>query len=959
MRRLFPFIGASLALALLVSLAFAPAADARAPRFVEGLDQTARVIYDQDGTPHIYAASDSDAYYMLGYVHAQDRYFQMDTLRRQFSGTLAEVLGPAAVPSDVQLRTLGLRRAAAVSYEAYPAITRAWLQAYADGVHAARAQLPLPAEYQALELTTSPPWTPVDSIAIVKGLAFGLSFDLNDIDLTVLLETYAAAGAVGGFDGAALATEDLARSAPFDDRVSIPEFAGALFAGIEGESPSKSLGFLPSASMEEVAGLARQLKESYAGIPMLERTFEGQRGDIGSNFWVISGDHTDSGYPILANDPHLGLDTPSTFYQAHLIAFAPPGQRILNVSGVTFPGAPAVVQGCNKVICWGSTTNPLDVTDVYLEQLVIDPDLGIPVATIYQGNPEPLTIIPESYFVNVVGDGVADNLVDSGLPAEQSVTLVVPRRNNGPIVAIDLEGANPTALSVQYSGWGATFEAEAFRRWARAGSLDDYVEALQYFDVGSQNWVVADRFGNIAYYTSAEMPLRDDLQNLNAPDGGIPPFFIRDGTGALRHEWIQDPDPGPNQALPYEVLPFAEMPQIVNPASGYIANANNDPVGTTLDNNPLNQLRLAPEGGLYYLNAGYTSLRQGRIDRALKDLLAAGPVSVAQMQELQSNNQLLDAELVSGYLVDAFLNANDADAPDILSALGEDPGIAEAVTRIAFWDFSSPTGIPQGFDPGDDPAALAPPGVAEVEASIAATIWSAFRGQLVRWVVDYTLDDIGLGDELPGSREAYRAVENLLENFDTNGGVGVSGVDFFDTGIEDFTAEQNRDLKLLLALGDALDLLASDEFADAFGGSTDQNDYRWGLLHRIVFDHPLGVPFTLPNDLILPNVTPELAGFARSGGYEAVDASSHSARADGVNEFMFGAGPARRFVGVLDPAGIEGYQSIPGGASAELGSPFYASMLLDWLTNNYHPLILSTSEVQASRSSQRVFQPAP
>ena len=103
MRRLFPFIGASLALALLVSLAFAPAADARAPRFVEGLDQTARVIYDQDGTPHIYAATDADAYFMLGYVHAQDRYFQMDTLRRQFSGTLAEVLGPAN-PRIAELR---------------------------------------------------------------------------------------------------------------------------------------------------------------------------------------------------------------------------------------------------------------------------------------------------------------------------------------------------------------------------------------------------------------------------------------------------------------------------------------------------------------------------------------------------------------------------------------------------------------------------------------------------------------------------------------------------------------------------------------------------------------------------------------------------------------------------------------------------------------------------------------
>ena len=113
---------------------------------------------------------------------------------------------------------------------------------------------------------------------------------------------------------------------------------------------------------------------------------------------------------------------------------------------------------------------------------------------------------------------------------------------------------------------------------------------LEFFDVGSQNWAYTDRAGNIAYFTSAEMPLREDLQTLNQPDG-TPPFLLRDGTGQLQNEWLPVQNPQPGQALPYEILPFAEMPQVVNPASGYILNANNDPVGTTLDNNPLNQVR--------------------------------------------------------------------------------------------------------------------------------------------------------------------------------------------------------------------------------------------------------------------------------------------------------------------------------------------------------------------------------
>jgi penicillin G amidase len=340
-----------------------------------------------------------------------------------------------------------------------------------------------------------------------------------------------------------------------------------------------------------------------------------------------------------------------------------------------------VVQGCNDRICWGSTVNPMDVTDVYLEELAIDPGSGVPIGTRFEDTVEPVTLIPQLFRVNQVGDGTADNLTNAGIgPTEGGVTIVVPRRNHGPIVA-STPPPPVTALSVQYTGWGPTLELEAFRRFAEAGTVEEFRDGVQFFDVGSQNWAYADVDGNIAYFTSAEMPLREDLQLLMAADGGVPPFLIRDGTHELAHEWLPVDTPQPQQVLPYEILPFAEMPQAVNPTQGWIANANNDPIGTTLDNHSLNQLR--PGGGLYYLSPGYASLRMGRIDRVLEALLAGdGKASLEDLKDLQANNELLDAELIAPFLIAAFDAADGAGAPAELAALADDSGVAEAIGRL-------------------------------------------------------------------------------------------------------------------------------------------------------------------------------------------------------------------------------------------------------------------------------------
>ncbi|MDX1460670.1 MAG: penicillin acylase family protein, partial [Xanthomonadales bacterium] len=399
------------------------------------------------------------------------------------------------------------------------------------------------------------------------------------------------------------------------------------------------------------------------------------------------------------------------------------------------------------------------------------------------------------------------------------------------------------------------------------------------------------------------------------------------------------------------------MPKAVNPAAGYIANANNDPVGATLDNNPLNQVR--PGGGLYYLNPGYAALRMGRIDRELQAMVAQGEVSLQDMAALQANNQLIDGEILTPYIVQAFANAASSEAWPGTAQFLADPRVVEAAERLAAWDFSTPTGIGAGYDPFDDPDNLPEPSQAEIDASVAATLYAMWRGRMIENTIDAVLDGIGLGAYKPGSRQALSAMAWLLQGFDRFQGTGASGIPFFNVPeLAPPTPADARDFVILASLKQSLDLLASEAFKPAFGQSTNLEDYRWGLLHRIVFDHPLGADqFNVPNSSGEFEVMPGLPGVARSGGRGAVDASSHSARAGSLNGFMFGAGPARRFIGYVTPEGPVGQEVIPGGRSGLFFSPHYADQMPLWLTNRYHPLTLGEGDADATEVATFQFLP--
>jgi len=902
-----------------------------------GLSGTVTVTEDQYGIPTIKGESELDVVFVQGYLHARDRFFQMDRDRKGAAGRAAELLGSAALASDVQTRNLGLARAAAKTWSALDDETKGWLQAYANGVNTYLQNNPLPPEYTVLELTKTDPWTPLDSVLIGKGLAAGFSLGFDDVQSTIKLGAYSAVGAIAGFNGPALFFEDTHRSQPPDDRVTDPDFLTGGAASTESVQPrvskTQSVKHVGDDTVsEKTFVMAQRVMDKINNAPLTLKYLQSQEQANGSNAWMVSGAHTASGNAMIANDPHLTMDTPAIWYEAHLV-FDKDGEE-WHVNGVNPPGEPGALLGCNNNACWGMTVNPLDVTDFFQEEFLTNA-LGLPTHSLYKGNPEPIHQVFNSWFVNVVGDGVTDNLqrADVGY-LDGAITLVIPRRNDGPVVDID----GSSGLSLAYTGFRDTYELTMFRKLDLASNMEEFTEALQYFDIGVQNVYRADVDGNIAWFTTSEKPMREDLANFTID--GLPPWFIRDGTGAAANEWLPVMNPQPHQALDFEILPFDEMPHMVNPAKGYVTNANNDPVGVTLDNVPYNQVR--PNGnGLYYLNSHYAAYRMGRVDREVRKLVDSGtPITPDDFKRIQANVNLLDAELVLPTLL------------GIMSQVPVPPGspMAQALDVLSTWDYSAHTGITEGWDAGDDPLYPSVPDNDEIRNSAAATVWAMWRSMLVRNTINATLTAYGLGGEyLPPSGLAYDAFKYHLEHYPTNHGVGASGINFFSQGLAETVAG---------SLQMALDRLASDEFAPAFANSTDVMDYAWGKLHRIVFNHTFGSdPFDIPNGGGFTDLAPDLPGLARQGGYEAVDASSHSATANSLNGFMFGHGPSRRFVGDMSPMGVEAQEAIPGGQSGVYYSPNYSSQLPLWLTNSYHDMALSDAEAAAVAVSMTTFGP--
>ena len=257
-----------------------------------------------------------------------------------------------------------------------------------------------------------------------------------------------------------LFAEDLNRAAPFDNAATVPD--ASVPRAHAGHRPGRhEHRDIDPKALEQ----AREWGDKLRDIPLFQRIRDRDQRD-GSNLWAVSARLSASGRPMIANDPHLALGTPSTFYPMGLTAFG----RV-EVFGSGFPGIPGVVQGYNRHIAWGTTNNAIDVTDTFQEQVVPDPASPSGLSTLYLGRLEHVIPIPEVFRANQPGNGIANDVVvvppGGAIPP---ATLIVPRRNNGPIVS--LNQATGSALSVQYAGFSATRELDSFFLINRARGLD-------------------------------------------------------------------------------------------------------------------------------------------------------------------------------------------------------------------------------------------------------------------------------------------------------------------------------------------------------------------------------------------------------------------------------------------------------------------------------------------------------
>lgn len=467
---------------------------------LKGLGAQVDIVRDAEGIPHIYAKSTADAYFALGFVHAQDRLWQLELNRRIPAGRMAEILGPNALDTDRFLRTLGVRRNAEKILANLAPETRAALDAYARGVNAylENRTEPLPPEFFLTGAPAPAPWQPVDSIGWQTMMAWDLGANWTQELLRMRLAQRLSLAQINEF----LAPY------PGDPVIQTQDYT-ALYRQLAGTTG-------------QLAAVASIAPPSYVD-------------GMGSNNWVVGGDLTETGKPLLANDPHLGLSAPALWYFAHLSA---PG---LNVIGATLPGIPSVVLGRNDRIAWGFTNTAPDVQDLYIER-----------------------INPDDRRQYQTPDGWAEFKVRTEtikVKGQEDVSLEVRETRHGPVISGALPIIDKTALDAKKHvvsfAWTALrpddLTLQAGMKFNRAQNWEQFLDGARDFGSPQQSIVYADIDGNIGFVAPARVPVRK-------PENDIKGLAPAPGWDA-RYDWAG-------------FIPFDELPRQYNPASHRVMTAN-------------------------------------------------------------------------------------------------------------------------------------------------------------------------------------------------------------------------------------------------------------------------------------------------------------------------------------------------------------------------------------------------
>jgi len=589
----FKRISAVLAALLLIAAAAvgiyvyraSPALDGELP--APGLRDRVTVARDPSDVTHIKAGSPRDAWFALGYVHAQERGWQLELNRRVMHGELSEVFGPATLETDKLLRTLGVVRAAERQWQGLPAEGREAMQAYSEGINAFYAASPqaLSPEFHVLGVkpggASGTAWSPSDSLAWSLMMALDL----------------------GGNWGTEFARLSAARV------VKTPEL-WQLFPPYPGEQPASKVDFSKlyadlgvyraDAAPTQKVSAGRSAAETLAMADGIQAWAEalGEIDGKGSNNWVVAGSHTASGKPLLANDPHLSLSAPAIWYFARLQApGGGGGSPGLDVIGATLPGLPFVVMGRTQKMAWGFTNTAPDVQDLYLEQI----------------NPAN----PRQYRIPSAGaSGAAEAWADFQtrretikVKGQPDVVLDVRESRHGPVLSdvqkshAELLDTRKYVIALRWSALDADNQTVlAGLRANRAQSVQELLDAFAAYHSPMQNVVTADVAGGVAFKAAGKVPLR-------RPDNDILGIAPSPGWDS-RYDWAG--------WLPYAQTPEAGRAAIE--AKGWWATANQ---------------RITPPAYPFFIGQDWTV--PYRYDR-IEQLLAATPRhDVASMEKIQGD----------------------------------------------------------------------------------------------------------------------------------------------------------------------------------------------------------------------------------------------------------------------------------------------------------------------------------
>ncbi|TGE26412.1 penicillin acylase family protein [Hymenobacter metallicola] len=521
---------------------------------IPGLQQPVQVRFDDKRVPHIFAQNDHDLYFAQGYLTARDRLWQMDFVTHVAAGRLSEIVGPARLETDRFFRRMGLKFGAEKSLQAMLAnpTTRTVLTSYSDGINAYIKSLSprdYPFEYKLLDYAPEP-WEPLKSSLLLKYMAFDLSGRSDDLRLSNALGKYGPA-----------VVKDLFPDYPQREDPIVPVGTALDFTPLPAPATPPSF----TAAMSDK-------------VPQHEPDPE-----LGSNNFAVDGKKSASGYPILANDPHLQLNLPSIWYQVQLSA---PG---VNVYGVTIPGAPTVIIGFNDQVAWGVTNVAADVLDFY--QLKFKD--AAQREYWHDGRWKPVR-------------RVVEHIVVRGQPDRYDTVLYT---HHGPIVYDKEEtpflAQTPVRHAMRWTAHDADNEVLAFYNLNRAHNYQDYTAALASYGSPAQNFIFASQQNDIAIWPNGRFPLKWRNQGK----------FILDGTDPA-YDW-------------QGWIPQAHNPHVKNPARGFVSSAN--------------QFSAGPDYP-YYLHWNYASYERGhRINERLAQMTRVTPDS---LRLLQNDNLNLNAQLM-------------------------------------------------------------------------------------------------------------------------------------------------------------------------------------------------------------------------------------------------------------------------------------------------------------------------